>query len=94
MANVKHRVIPDIPKSARNTIHGTIKVSVHVDVGPDGKVVAAKFKTSGPSHYFAQKALKAAEQWQFAPQSDATAWLVNFYFRRGGTDAASQPVSR
>ena len=94
VANVKHRVIPDIPKSARNTIHGTIKVSVHVDVGPDGKVVAAKFKTSGPSHYFAQKALKAAEQWQFAPQSDATAWLVNFYFRRGGTDAASQPVSR
>lgn len=89
-----HRVIPDIPKSARNTIHGTIKVSVHVDIGPDGRVVAAKFKTSGPSRYFAQKALKAAEQWQFAPVSDTTACLVNFYFRRGGTDASSQPVSR
>jgi TonB family protein len=89
-----HRVIPDIPKNARNTIHGTIKVSVHVDIGPDGRVVAAKFKTSGPSRYFAQKALKAAEQWQFAPVSDTTACLVNFYFRRGGTDASSQPVSR
>lgn len=94
VGHVTHRVIPDIPRSARNTIHGTIKVSVHVDVGPDGKVIAAKFKTPGSSHYFAQKAMKAAEQWQFAPQADTTAWLVNFYFRRGGTDASSQPASR
>ncbi len=91
---VTHRVMPDIPKSARNTIHGTIKVTVHVDVSPAGKVVAAKFKTTGSSNYFAQKAMKAAEQWQFAPQADSTAWLVSFYFRRGGTDASSQPVSR
>ena len=28
-----------------------------------GKVIAAKFRTSGPSQYFAQKAMKAAEQW-------------------------------
>jgi TonB family protein len=91
---VQHRVIPDIPKSARNTIHGTIKVSVHVDVGPSGKVVAAKFRTSGPSRYFAQKAMSAAEQWEFAPQPDTTAWLLNFYFRRSGTDASSQTLSR
>ena len=91
---VTRRVMPDIAKSARNTIHGTIKVTVHVDVSPAGKVVAAKFKTAGPSNYFAQKAMKAAEQWQFAPQSDSTAWLVSFYFRRSGTDASSQPASR
>lgn len=91
---VRHRVIPDIPKSARNTIHGTIKVSVHVDVGPSGKVIAAKFRTSGPSRYFAQKAMKAAEQWEFAPPTDTASWLLNFYFRRSGTDASSQPVSR
>lgn len=91
---VTHRVMPDIPKSARNTIHGTIKVTVHVDVSPAGKVVAAKFKTTGSSQYFAQKAMKAAEQWQFAPQADSAAWLVSFYFRRSGVDASSQPVSR
>lgn len=91
---VTHRVMPDIPKSARNTIHGTIKVTVHVDVSPAGKVVAAKFRTTGSSQYFAQKALKAAEQWQFAPQADSTAWLVSFYFRRSGVDASSQPFSR
>lgn len=91
---VTHRVMPDIPKSARNTIHGTIKVTVHVDVSPAGKVVAAKFKTTGSSQYFAQKAMKAAEQWQFAPRADSAAWLVSFYFRRSGVDASSQPVSR
>jgi serine/threonine protein kinase len=91
---VTHRAMPDIPKSARNTIHGTIKVTVHVDVSPAGKVVAAKFKTTGSSQYFAQKAMKAAEQWQFAPQADSAAWLVSFYFRRSGVDASSQPVSR
>jgi TonB family protein len=91
---VTHRAMPDIPKSARNTIHGTIKVTVHVDVSPAGKVVAAKFRTTGSSQYFAQKALKAAEQWQFAPQADSTAWLVSFYFRRSGVDASSQPVTR
>jgi TonB family protein len=91
---VRRRVVPDIPKSARNTIHGTIKVSVHVDIAPTGKVVAAKFKTSGPSRYFAQKAMKAAEQWEFAPEGDTTSWLLNFYFRRNGTDASAQGVSR
>ena len=91
---VTHRAMPDIPKSARNTIHGTIKVTVHLDVSPAGKVVAAKFKTTGSSQYFAQKAMKAAEQWQFAPQADSAAWLVSFYFRRSGVDASSQPVSR
>lgn len=91
---VTRRVLPDISKSARNTIHGTIKIIVHVDVSPEGKVVAAKFKTSGPSRYFAQKAMKAAEQWQFASHPDSTAWLVTFYLRRSGIDASSQPLKR
>jgi TonB family protein len=91
---VMRRVIPDIPKSARNTIHGTIKVSVHVDVSPSGKVIAAKFRTSGPSQYFAQKAIKAAEQWEFTPQPDTVSWLVNFYFRRSGVDASPQALTR
>jgi len=93
-AQITHRVIPDIPRSARNTIRGTIKVTVHVDVGPSGKVIAAKFRTSGPSRYFADKAMKAAEQWQFAPQPETTSWLLNFYFRRSGTDASSSAAPR
>ena len=39
-------------------------------------------------------AMKAAEQWEFAPEGDTTSWLLNFYFRRNGTDASAQGVSR
>ena len=65
-----------------------------MDVSPSGKVIAAKFRTSGPSQYFAQKAMKAAEQWEFTPQPDTASWLVNFYFRRSGVDASPQAVTR
>jgi hypothetical protein len=37
---VLHQVMPDLSQSAKNTIHGTIKIGVVVDVGPSGKVIA------------------------------------------------------
>lgn len=95
---VVHQVIPDIPKSARNTITGTIKVSVRVEVDPTGQVTSEKLKTAGPSKYFAGQALKAAQGWQFAPaangQPGTSAWLLTFRFRRSGTDASSEHISR
>lgn len=96
---VTHKVVPDIPKSARNTITGTIKVTVHVDVDPSGKVTAARLKTTGPSKYFAGKALTAAQQWEFsAPQVNgqpaASAWLLQFRFRRAGTEASPERLNR
>ena len=92
---VVHQVIPDIPKSARNTITGTIKVSVRVEVDPSGNVTSEKLKTAGPSKYFAGQALKAAQGWQFAPaqsngQPATSAWLLTFRFRRSGTDASPE----
>lgn len=92
---VVHQVIPDIPKSARNTITGTIKVSVRVEVDPSGNVTSEKLKTAGPSKYFAGQALKAAQGWQFAPaqsngQPTTSAWLLTFRFRRSGTDASPE----
>ena len=96
---VSHQVMPDIPQSAKNTIHGTIKVVVRVEADSSGKVTSAKFKSSGSSHYFAGKAMSAAEKWEFTPpevngQPVASTWLVQFHFRRSGTDASSQRVSR
>jgi TonB family protein len=96
---VTHKVVPDIPKSARNTITGTIKVTVHVDVDSSGKVTAARLKTSGPSKYFAGKALTAAQNWEFAaPQVNGrtapSAWLLQFRFRRGSTEASSEQIRR
>jgi TonB family protein len=96
---VLHQVMPDVSQSARNTIHGTIKVSVQVQVDASGKVSSAKLKSAGPSRYFAERALKAAEQWQFAPEPTdgrpaASSWIVQFRFRRNGTQALPERITR
>ena len=64
---VLHKVLPEVSQSARNTITGTVKVGVRVDVDSSGKVTAAKFTSAGPSKYFAGLAMKAAQRWEFTP---------------------------
>src|ERR1051326_3119380 len=96
---VRHQVIPDIPQSAKNTIKGTIKVTVHVDVDSTGKVTSAKLRTTGPSRYFAGKALAAAQRWEFAPQGAGgqptnSSWLLQFRFRRTSTEASFERTNR
>jgi TonB family protein len=92
--DIIHQVVPEVSQNSRNTITGTIKVNVRVEVNPAGKVTAAKLKTAGPSRYFAGLALKAAERWEFSPRTDTSTWLVQFRFRRSGTQASAQQVSR
>lgn len=96
--SVTHQVMPDIPQSARNTIRGTIKIAVQVQVDASGKVTSAKFKSAGPSRYFADRTMKAAEQWQFSPpvsdgQPTTSAWLIQFRLRRNGVQASPQRVT-
>ena len=97
--DVVHQVLPDVPQSARNTISGTIKVNVRVEVDPSGKVASAKLASPGPSKYFAGLALKAAQQWEFSsPVTDgkpaASAWLLQFRFKRTSTQASLERVNR
>jgi TonB family protein len=92
---VTHQVIPEIPQSAKNTITGTIKVTVNVDVDSSGKVTSARLKSAGPSRYFAGKAVAAAQHWVFAPpvvegRPTDSAWLLQFRFRRTSTQASFQ----
>jgi eukaryotic-like serine/threonine-protein kinase len=91
---VVHQVIPDVSKNSRNTITGTIKVTVQVEVDPSGKVRSAKLKNAGPSRYFAGLALKAAQRWEFSPQPNASTWLIQFRFKRSGTQASAERVNR
>lgn len=96
-ADVKHQVLPDVPQSAKNTITGTIKVTVKAQVDPSGKVTSAAFKSAGPSRYFAGLAIKAAERWEFSPpetdgQAAASTWLIQFRFKRTSTQASAQRV--
>jgi TonB family protein len=84
---VVHEVIPDVPRHARQTIHGHVKVSVRVIVDKEGTVVAALVDDPGPSRYFERLAREAARKWTFPP-ADAEATrlkLVRFEFSRDGT---------
>jgi len=95
---VAHQVLPDVSQSARNTITGTVKVSVRVDVDSSGKVTSAELKSAGPSKYFAGLALKAARGWDFTPPEGdgtpaASAWILQFRFKKTSTQASSTQVS-
>jgi TonB family protein len=96
---VVRQVVPDVPKSARNTVTGKIKVNVQVDVDSSGRVTSARLTRSGPSRYFANLALKAAREWEFSPpelngQPSASAWMLHFRFSRAGADVSSERLKR
>lgn len=85
-SEVVHQVIPAVPRSARETITGRVKVRVKVNVDSEGKVSNAEFVDPGPSKYFARLAMQAAQGWEFRPSSDASRdWTLRFEFGRGGT---------
>ena len=90
--SVAGQVIPDVPRSASNTIHGKIKVSVKVNADQTGNVTAARFVSHGSSKYFAKQAMTAAQRWTFKPpqvggQPVASEWIVYFEFARSGATA-------
>ncbi len=88
--------MPNVPRGARRTIHGHIKVAVLVIVDRSGNVIDARLQNPGPSWYFARLAREAARKWRFAPadEQDSRAWLLRFEFSRGGaTGHATTPRS-
>ena len=99
VGSVRNQVLPEVPRSAKSTITGTVKVTVKAQVDPSGKVTSATFKSAGPSKYFAGLALNAAERWEFSPpetdgQPVASTWLIQFRFKRASTQASAQRANR
>lgn len=91
---VVHRVLPEAPQDALNTIRGHVRVEVRANVDASGKVSGAEFQSRGPSHYFAGLALDAARKWTFEPaqaggRSVPSSWLLQFDFARTGADATA-----
>jgi TonB family protein len=89
---VVREVLPDVPKSASDTIQGTVRVRVKVQVDPSGQVASAEIDSAGPSKYFAQLALQAARDWEFTPaevdgQPVLSEWTLRFEFTRTTTRA-------
>jgi TonB family protein len=95
---VEERVLPNVPASARNTIQGRIRVNVKVGVSPGGNVVRTALETPGPSEYFARLAQQAAQRWKFTPplvngQIASSEWMLQFQFKRNGTEVSPVQTS-
>jgi TonB family protein len=89
--SVAQQVMPDVSPKASSTISGTVKVGIDVDVDANGAVTDASIASQGPSKYFANLALKAANGWKFAPaevngQGVPSVWRLEFRFRQTGTE--------
>ncbi|MDP9083118.1 MAG: TonB family protein [Pseudomonadota bacterium] len=89
LPTVLQQEMPDISRSARQSIRGVIKVVVRVTVDGSGNVVGAIADHRSSSKYFVRAATKAAQQWKFAPAADQVSrvWLLQFEFTRAGAAA-------
>lgn len=95
---VTEQVLPNVPRSARNTIEGKIRVTVRLVVDAAGEVSAATLEKPGPSKYFAGLALASARRWKFRPaQVDGkpvpSKWTLRFRFGRASTDVVPLETS-
>jgi TonB family protein len=91
---VLHEEIPSVPRSARDTIRGHVKVAVRVTVDRSGNVVSQTLDNPGPSKYFAHLATQAARKWKFAAtdRQQSREWLLRFEFSRDGTTGHAVPT--
>jgi TonB family protein len=80
---VVQQVLPNAPQKARDTIRGKVRLSVEVNVDESGNVTQATLDAPGPSQYFADRTLAAAQLWKFAPakidgRNVPSQWLLYF----------------
>jgi TonB family protein len=90
--DVIDQTLPEPSAKAMNTIQGTVRVGVKVQVDAAGNVSEATLDAPGPSKYFADQALKAARKWIFSsPESNGRSvpseWVIQFYFKQSGVKA-------
>lgn len=92
---VIHQVLPYVPQTARDTILGTIRVSIKVQVDPSGSVAESEFDSPGPSKYFARLAMEAAQGWKFVPDAQAASreFILRFEFTNAETKASGARIS-
>lgn len=96
---VVERVLPEVPPTALSTIRGQFKLAILVAVDPQGKVSNAEIDSQGPSRYFANLALQAAQKWKFkAPivgdKPVSSEWILQFRFTREATEVTPVQVSQ
>ncbi|HEX3544791.1 MAG TPA: protein kinase [Candidatus Acidoferrum sp.] len=86
---VVYQVVPDISQRARDTVQGTVRVSVKLHVDDGGKVTGADLDNFS-SKFFADQAMQVSRRWTFTPpQVDGhnapSEWLLRFEFTQKDT---------
>jgi protein TonB len=72
-SDVLQEVQPEISQKALNTIHGSVKLGVALQVDSSGAVSAAELSSPSGSSFFNEAALKAARRWRFQPAGESGA---------------------
>jgi TonB family protein len=95
---VREKVLPSVPRSARDTIEGHVRVRVKVGVDLSGNVTTATLASPGPSQYFAKLALQASLRWKFTPpqangQPVASEWMLRYQFGNRATEVSPVQIS-
>ena len=96
---VLHQVLPEVPRKARDTIQGKVRVAVRIRVDESGRVAGTKLESSGPSKYFAGLASQAARRWKFSPakvdgRNVSSQWILRFEFAKTGTRVTPVRMAR
>ena len=86
------KVIPDVPRSARKTIRGTVRVSVRVIVDKAGTVRVATADDPGPSRYFERLAIEKKPAEPPTDSEEQRIMLVRFSFTRAGTTTTASSL--
>jgi TonB family protein len=95
---VLDQTLPQVSAKALSTINGTVRVVVKAHVDEAGQVTDAQLQEPGPSQYFADKAVQAAQRWVFSSpevhgHSAASDWLIRFEYTQDGVRAFPQEVT-
>jgi len=95
---VLEKALPNVPRSARDTIEGHVRVHVKVSVDSSGDVTTATLASPGPSQYFAKLALQASRRWKFTPpqangQPVASEWMLRYQFGNRSTEVSPVQIS-
>jgi TonB family protein len=90
---VEQEVLPEIPRKAVATVHGTMVVNVRVQVDPSGSVSDAKLDPPAASRYFAKYVLDASRKWKFKAADRAQEWTLRFVITRKDMKVTPRKVS-
>jgi TonB family protein len=88
---VLDRVLPEVPRHARDSIRGTVRIDVTVHVDPAGRVVSAKLEPPETASYLGNLTLDAARRWRFRAGS-LPEWRLRFQIQRTGIKASAEPM--